>query len=958
MLTPVPLLLAFALHAQDADFFTLGTDHAKFARELYTAGYIELAETFCTKIENSPAATPDEVASVRSVHLDLKIAQAKLQKESRAKLTALAQLLKEKEEFIDAYPDSREAKDARETLPDVYASVGEAYADSVTEVKDDPGEAKRLRGEGSEVFRRGEQALADQIEGLQAALEDTSLDPTQLEALEIELMTARYNQGRTFFFHAMLLGKDDPFGKTFYERCIEVFGEFGLEYEGTLLYFQGQVFQGQANAALGLTDDALDSFDECLRLKETFGADEDMPETTIQVLAWGAQEKIKLLSELKRYDEAIATANDFLKTVKGAAAVRQDLSVLYARLEAEKAKGDTAASQATAKLLDEKDPNGYFGSRGREVLGNLVASGEGGLDGKNLLKFAQSQFAKKDYEQALNLCNQAINASRAAGRKEDLTETFILAASCYWWLDRVEEAAVAYDAAAESNPTAERAGDALYSASLAYDDRYKKTRRAFYEKRSDDRLQKLATRFPKNPHSSEHVLSAAKKLAANDQFAEAAAAYLKIPTDSSAYPGAQYGAALALYSDAQRLAKEKSPDTKAAAAKAETQMRQARTVLETAAGKTLDLKEKATLESNAFRMVSLMGNLYMLEAVGRQNDALALTKEIEDKYPGDEEKIGEARSLRVRALTALGKLKDAEDYLEGLVAADSSSRSTAQAAGVLARTLDQQATELITKDKASTAADALWKQAFRYYVLSMKPKLNDSGVGDELEQVANRLKIMGERFNGVPENVTSFIGLKENFRATAPEYWEAAVDFYTPPANAGSFKARVNLAQTLCYLGRFADAVDIYSGIVENETLIDPATSEINRAALTGRPELLLVYLELGVAQYERGRAEKDDGQISNANVIFGQIGKVATKLTSETWWRARYYFHLTQYEVGLYEKCLAGLNDLQRNSSDDFDDGKYGLNTRFKELKRNVERKVVDVGIKKSMQLPEPKPK
>ncbi|HZM01073.1 MAG TPA: hypothetical protein VFD43_12565, partial [Planctomycetota bacterium] len=522
-------------------------------------------------------------------------------------------------------------------------------------------------------------------------------------------------------------------------------------------------------------------------------------------------------------------------------------------------------------------------------------------------------------------------------------EAFVLAGGCNWGLNRFEEASVAYDAGYESNPTGEKAPDALSYASLAYDELYKRTRRTAFEKRSEQRLQQLATRFPRDRRAGSLSLSQAKKLANNEEYAAAAEAYLRIQPDSGAYPDAQLGAATSLYSEAVRLSKEKSPEVKAAAAKAEAQLRKAQSVLASAAGKTLDLEEKAAMEANAIQAVSLIGSLYMLEGVGRQNDVLALTKEIEEQYAGNEAMIGEARSLKVRALTALGKVVEAEDYLEGLIAADPDSRSTALAAGVLARTLDQQATELFAKDEHSAAGGDLWEQAFRYYVMSLKPKLDDSRAGTEIEQVATRLVVMGEHFNGVPKGVTSFVGLKELRKPVAPEYWEQAASFYESAiAKSSSFNAKINLARTLGYLGRFAEAVDVYSEVVENETLIDPSTNEINRDALTGRPELLSVYLELGVAQFEVGRTERSDADIESASAIFARIVKAAPKQASESWWRARYYQLASWYELGNYKTCLAAINDLERNS-EDFDEARWGLglSARFKELKRETERKL-----------------
>ena len=932
--------------APDADFFTWGKDHAAFARGLYNAGYKDLAEIFCTRVENSPSAEPAEVSSVRSVHLDLKIDAAKGLKDHKAKLAELSTLLKAKEEFIDAYPGTPEAIEAQLTMPDVYAALGEAYADAVSDVKDEPTEAKRLRSEGNDIFRRGESALGDQIEQLDSAAKDPSIEGAAADKLDQELMTAKYNLARTLYFHAALLGKDDPFGKTFYERASEAFGLFELDYGDRLLAFEGAVFQGLAESALGHTNDALDAFDVCIGLKDTFGADEVIPPSTIQVIAWGAQEKIQLLTELKRFDDAIKTADDFLKTVKGAAApdVQQDLVVLLARMQAEIAKGDSTAANKTAEIL-AKSPNAYFAGRGREILGNLAVGGGANIDTKNLFKIAQSQAAKGDFEQAIVLANKAVAAGRGAEKPGDeVADAFILIGDCAWRLDRLGEAAVAYDAGYDDNHKSGKAPDCLYKASAAYDKLYNFTRRPFYQQRSEERLKTLASEFPKDRRAASQVLTDAKKLEANEQWADAAASYLRVTADSAAYPDAQYGAATTLYKDASRLSKEKSPDVKAAATKAEAQLKQAQGVLEAAAGKTLDLEEKANLESSAFETVKLTGSLYMLDGVGRQNDVLALTDAIEKKYAGDEAKIGEARSLRVRALTALGKVKEAEEFLEGLLAGDPDSKSTALAAGVLARTFDQQVSEMREKDKTSTAADDLWKQAFRYYVLSIKPKLAEGRAGDELEQVGTRMLVMGEHFNGVPEGVDSFVGLKSGKKPVAPEYWEEAAKVFEAAAGSGSFKAKVGLARTLGYLANYKEAGDVYAEIVENETLIDPSTNEINRSALTGRPELLSVYLEFGVAKLELGKEDADvhDQAIGDAFAIFTRIVKVAPKQNSESWWRARYYQCECWYETGQYQQCLSAINDLARNSTDfDEERWKLGLKPRFEDLKKQAERKV-----------------
>ena len=165
-----------------------------------------------------------------------------------------------------------------------------------------------------------------------------------------------------------------------------------------------------------------------------------LPPELADVISQAVLQKMLLLADLKRHEEAIAAANDFLEKIPDAFATDQGLAVLAARMKSETDSGNTSAASDTARLLVEKDPHGPWGARGQDLLGGVLAGGgSASLDQRSVLKIAESQLAKKDYEQALKLCRQVIGNLRSAGKDGDeAADAFWFMAYAYHYLGKLE----------------------------------------------------------------------------------------------------------------------------------------------------------------------------------------------------------------------------------------------------------------------------------------------------------------------------------------------------------------------------------------------------------------------------------------------------------------------------------------------------------------------------------------
>jgi len=923
-----------------------GRDNAQFARALARQGFADLAEQFCKSFEQWPDAAEEEKSAVRSVHLDLEIDLARLEPDPVKRKDAIAAVLKAKEEFIAQYPTSPEAEQAELTLPDAYRTLGEALTAAV-EKSTDPAEMSTLRDEGRTAFSHAEEVLRARKKQLEQRLEDASLTQGETDAIRDQRASVWFNIARTEYFQSQLFSKDDPEFTRRVKSTLRTLQDFSLEYEDKLVTYEGYVFQGFCDRALGDADQALEDFNLAIALRELFKVGQDgkfqIPADIDDVVSWAVLQKVNFLSEIDRAGDAIAVADDFYAKSPEPDKTQSGLAILAAKADAQFKSGDAKAAGETAQRLQDLDPNGPWGARGRDVLAQLLGGGghAAGMDSGQLLSIAQALIAKDDLETALRTCARALAAAK--GDDDAAVDALLMMGAIHGRSQDLLSAVVCFDEAWTLHPKAKRAAEAVYRAIDTYVRINGTEKRPLFVNLINERRNRLANDYANSPLAAKIQLLQGQTLEQEQKFAEAADFFLKVAPGSPNYEDAQYAGSRCLVNEARRLIKIKQlAEAKTAVARSETQLKQTMSVLRDAAAKTLDLNQKDAWQAGSFECRALLAGLYMLEDVGRAAEVPALLEGVEEQFPNDVDKIGRAWSLRIQALSAGGHFEKAEGLLESLLMKSPDSTASAIAAGVFARTCDARAFELLSKNPKSKEGDEAWKKAFRFYVISLKPKLKDAAAArsGELEQVASRFFVMGQHFNGIPDRVQSFVGWTAPI--ASPEYFEEAANLYAASLEfVQSYRTRINQARALGFLGQYDQAADVYSRIFEKDPVVDVTTGEVNKKALSEKPELLTAYLELGVAEFKTAFARgRDADRLARANQAFDLVvrnSKTATQVPGETWWVAKYWQIRAWIDEGDYQKANFALRDVERNTSPNFDEGKYGLVDLFKKMKGEI---------------------
>jgi len=933
---------------------TFGRDNAAFARGLFQQGYEGMAADFCAAFEKWDKADAAEKAAVRSVWLDLQLDVAMSKSDILERKEILSQLLKEKEKFIADFPGTEEALAAEAGMPESYRLLGETLVVALGKVTD-PEQAKALREEGSAAFSHVQDVLRKQKREVEAKLDDPTLTDEATAELRDQRARAWFNFCKSEYFRSQLFGADDPERTRRLKLALKSLQDFALEFDDSVLCFQGYVFQGFCEKALGDAQAGLDHFDTAIALRDEFAVGDDgridMPEMVVDVVSWAVLQKATTLAEMNRHADAIAACKDFYATTKAPEGAQYGLAILAAQSEAEIASGDTKAAEVSAQKLQDLDPNGPWGAKGRDVMAKMLGGGAGGgavkkLGSSQLLKIADALFNKGEVDQALAACARALDAAR--GDADGTVDVLMKMGAYYVKQKELPSAAVCFDLAWGGYPKAARAADAVYASMSCFQSINGAEKRPVYAKLIEERRLKLANDYTNSAYAAKIQLFTGQQLEADQKFGEAADFFLKVQPGTANFEEAQYAAARCLVKEAQRVVKAKLADQVAAAVKrADEQLTKSVKTLEDAAAKTLDLNFKQVWEAQSFECRTLHANLCMMEGVGRAADVPRILEGVEERFGNDLDKISTAWSLRIQALNSVGKFDDAEKLLEALLAKGGDSRASAAASGVFARSCDARAIDLIAKEPKSPEGGKAWDKAFRFYVISLKSKLRDLAAArsGELEQVANRFFVMGKYFNGIPDKAQSILAAGD-FKLTEPKYFEEAATTYAATlALVPSYRTRMNLARTLGFLGRFGESGDEYARLFEGEKLIDAATGDIDKEVAKQRPELVTAYLEWGVCDFKSGASgARDADRLARANAVFNTVVKFAKPTgrdRSESWWNARYWQMRAWMDQGEYQKADLSLRDLERNT-EDFDGGKYGLRELFKKMKAEIATKVI----------------
>jgi tetratricopeptide (TPR) repeat protein len=937
------LLIALGAAARaGASDAILGRDDAAFARQLLKAGYTDLAERVCKTIEEQSKngkVDPKDVADVQALLLDLDLEVARNEADPMKRKDLIGEVIEKKEAFVKQHADSLQADEIRNNLPDAYRLLGESLTAALQKETDGP-KIFRLRTEGENTFKHAEEQLEARFEKLKEAHD---ADPPM--ELDIPLMAAAYNVPRTYYFHSLLYPADDKKKKDLLEKAIEGFQEFGLDYSDQLLNFESFIYQGLCHKDLGKTKEALLDFDDAIKLRETYRKTPQnqwaMTDDAVAIVASAALQKVLLYNEQKEFAKAIETAQEFAKTTPDPLSTTEGLAILAAQADAQNSSGDAAAASKTAQQLVDADPQGPWGARGREILGKSISGGGSGaknLGSERLLRVAETLTANGDYDRAIQVCHEAVEAARGTDEEPNVgTDAFLLIGKIFNKRGMLHEAVVAFDTPAERFPTGDHAADAVFAAVTCYRELGKQEKRPYYTKRVDQRMQLLADKYPKSTYAAQAQLIEAKKLEDDEKWLQAADFYHRIQPSTPGYEEALLGEGQCYLLAATKARQDKRNDEATTfLTQAETQLKKAIAETEQRSTGTLDKDVLARLGTLSFSARSLLASLYLLEGLNREGEVFKLFEDADTRYAAEPEKLSRVWTFRIQALKSQGKLDDAIGLLEALIQKSPGAKSVGAAAGALARALDARAAELLAKDPQSKQANDYWDKAQRYYVLSTKDDLA-GGVAksSELEGVANRLFVIACHFNGVPDDVVSFVGWKGG-TGKANTTWERAAELYEAAlAATPSYRTAISLARTYGFLGKWDKASQTYARLFEQEPLINKQTGKFNTETIRAKPELLDAYLESGVAEHQTALVDKDKERFLRAGKIFDTMC-ANTEANSKRWWQSKYYLIRNLVDRGEYKDADIALRSVERTTND-YDGGKYGFKPLFLELKTQL---------------------
>lgn len=937
-------LLLLATGAAGQGSAVLGQDNATFARKLYEIGYRDLAEKLCQVIAAKGAsADQNELLEVRSLGFDFALEAARREPDLLKRKAAIQAVIVEKGEFIKGIARTRAAEYARASLPDDYRQLGETLTAILKDQKTDPATAAGLRQEGLQLFAEAEKELEERLERFDGERQETG-SRAVYAARQYEL--AMFGLGQTYYFRSLLYAPEDPERKKVVKKAVGAFEDFGLEFPESLNAYVAAIYEGLCHRDNGDTRRALAAFDGALDLTKTYRPlDEgqfDVPADASDIISQAALQKVLLLKQAKRNDEADQAAEEFFRSIPDPWGTSHALPLAVARAEALVAAGKQDKAQEICNQVIERAPESPWANNARDLLAKFGSTGTMAPD--QLLKIAQDQVVRGEFSRALQFCRNALVLARGTNEKDDIgAAAYDLIGIAYLRQARPLEAVIAFDAAAELFPSGKRAPELLYKAARLYLDLAAKEKRAFFRKRATDRMRQLATKYPGHPLAAKVVIADGQGLESDDKWNEAIEIYKNVPKDSPVHAEAQYRLGFCFYAQARQTKADANASAQAKK-EAEGRIEEARTTLvrarataEERAAETLDSAEQRELLDVAFNALSL--EIQVLVDTHRGGETEALLAEGEQKYGADEGRRALIWGLRIQSLLEQRRFEEAIAVFEPLQLASPDAAGTTAAAFQLAIALDQAAAA------EPGQARELWHKAAIYYQQSVRAVLEGRAPLDfeRLDAVANRLLALGLHFNGVPETADTFVDWEGT--PGAPELWQGAERMYVFMLSQGpSQRRQIQLARARGLLGRYEESADAYARIFDTTKVIvrEGQQVRIDPQVTRNNPELIAAFLEYAVAEHRAGVASGEKNRMERAAQSIGDL-VVALRNTSpdgRIFWQLKYAQARSLYDRGLYPDAKLLVEDIERTTND-FDQGKFGYKEKLLKLKEELLKKV-----------------
>lgn len=893
-------------------------DDLAYVQALADRGFFDLAREVCDGVRND-AAAPDEVKAA----VDLALAGI-LRREAEAAGPDLArreggldQAAALAKGFAAAHAGHPRVPEARLLLGEIARDRAKAVAGAL---RPEPDATKRKR-----LAARADAAFVDAEEAFHALADDLAKGGAKRE--DPTFLRASHDAPLVRFERAMAT----PSGKgrdTLLASAIQGMDSFRWAFDGFAAAYDLAVTEGIAAAELRQYAKAAESFDAVIALADGGAIDA----ATRPILFRALLAKATVLAAIEDPAEGKTWWPVACEVADRAAALVASAGDLarVRRIPDEGFFDDPETRACVFRALIEKSRAlARMGDREAAIVAATMAASEAGPwqdDAKRLLAeiagaaggevplptrmtLLESCLRREDWEAAAAQARLAIEACHAPA---DMRASGVVARRALGialqQLERFREAAQAFEGGvaayeAISDRTGEeedRAAECAYRAASCWARQGAAGGDADDDAAYDRCVKLLVDRFPSSPYSANAPYIVGERLERQGKWEEAAEAYAKVPEKAEARGLAlsRIGACHAqlarqLWADAQKDSARNAAlegQAKAAFAKAEE-----------------ELRASAADPAAGFLLVSVLAH----DAVRKYADALPVLDGIERASAGKADLLARAKGWRVDLLVALAGdspdgLARADEALSALLLAQPESPRVVAALQRIGAAWDRAAAT--AKDDA-TRVDCARRAGTRLRQwIEESMKRGEAVKADDAIAVVDRLLALGEEGGG-PDDV-------EAARAIA----EAAVTGRFGACAGGADAAAVRLARAQLRSGFYAAALPAF------ERLHDAAPTEWGLAV-----ELAQVYLGLGRA----GESSYHDRALK---LLMDLVAHAEDG--SEPYWRAWCELLEALFEGAEYVSADTQLASLELRHPR-FDEGRFGLDGRLRELKRKLGQKL-----------------
>jgi tetratricopeptide (TPR) repeat protein len=936
--------------AQDAK--VLGRDDAEFAQALVDNHYPDLAERFLAVMDKS-GKSGEAKQAIGAIKLGIQQEDALKQEDLGKRKDALIAVLRAKEKFVEDNKGSQTAEDIRNTLPDLYALIGEVFNSAIKKETDDK-KIEAMRTEGDGIFATAETTIQARIDALKA----TSPAPDSDDYAK--LRAARYNQPHLRYFHALLFAPGSAKRKELCEKALTEYEEFDLDFyqqdDAPMIVYYAYVDAGLCLKELGKNKEAIGYFEKVIALRQSYGdpgKDGKYPipaaaRDIVDIVCYALLQKVNLLKDGKELAKVVESGKEYFATMPKPFDASQSMLLAKAVAEAQLETGDSKGARDIAAMMITEDPAGIGGAWGRDIKDR---AGGGGSSYTDMLKNAESKLAERKYDAALAICRQVL--ADVAGTKDEADggcEAWLWIGYAYQLRGWNEEAALAYQTGLDRYPKGKSAADLLSREIDCYAAANAAARRKYYKDLIDAATNRLITYG--GERAEEVQMKKAATLESDGDFLGAVEIYKTIGKASKHYTKAQLKTGLDYSQQAQKLVAEKKPDEAkkyyplAEAAFKETIA--ATTEKSTGAGHTLDTSILSALDEHQYLATLSLARLYMSDAVNKDAEGGEMVSKLEQssKWTSDVAKGPEIQNLRGRLYLDQGKYDEAEKWVEDLYKRDK--KKAAGPAYTVGRAFDEQGNEKRKAQPNSIEAEKLWQKAAKYYWWSIELQVDGTVTQepDKMKGVGDRLYVFGLTFNGVPDSRVSFVDWPD--KPKAPDYWTKAAKIYEAAlTQSPDYRMTINLGRTYGFLGKWVESAGVYAKLFDQEQVLTKTKQKLDPVVTKAKPELTFAYLEWGVAEQMAAQIATDDKEKQDRlnraiNTIFMPLNFTLKPDTSaNAYWANEYHLVRALMDKGLYKDAQSKVEDLKRSVNDKFDEGKLGYQKLFEDTIEELKTKL-----------------